>query len=50
MANLNRYRYRRIGTALSDILSGGLRGVPPAHTPPMDQNFFNFIGFFRKYD
>ena len=31
--------------------SGGFRGaggVLPARVSPMDQNFFNFMGFFRK--
>ena len=26
-----------------------LGGAPGARAPPMDQNFFNFIGFFGKY-
>ena len=30
-------------------VSGGFRGGAPSVRPPTDQNFFNFIGFFRKY-
>ena len=35
---------------LAETPVADLGGAPGARPPPTDQNFFNFIGFFRKYD
>ena len=41
---------RGVSSAQQYNNSGGFRGAHPARgPPPTDQNFFNFIGFFRKY-
>ena len=38
------YQAQMIPTEISIPISGGSRGAPGAR-PPVDQNFFNFIGF-----